>query len=101
MLDSLSGDVTQIEWRTLPVNVVMAWAPLLSGATLGPDRASGGLLQASPELTALIVLAVAVVTIVQPYLLAAIEAPVGTGRRARCRGAAPGELNPGRRSRAH
>jgi len=37
------------------------------------------MLQASPELTALIILAVAVVLIAQPYLFAAIEA----GRSAR------------------
>jgi H+/Cl- antiporter ClcA len=43
MLDSLSGDVSRIDWRTLPVNVVMAWASLLSGAALGPEGAIGGI----------------------------------------------------------
>jgi H+/Cl- antiporter ClcA len=43
MLDSLSGDVTKIEWRTLPVNVLMAWVSLLSGAVLGPEGAIGGI----------------------------------------------------------
>jgi len=43
MLDSLSGDVSKIDWRALPVNVVMAWASLLSGAALGPEGAIGGI----------------------------------------------------------
>lgn len=51
------------------------------------------MLQASPELTALIILAVAVVMIVQPYLLAAIEA--GRSARERRRGRAARQL-PGR-----
>ncbi len=43
MLDSLEGDVSRIDWRTLPVNVVMAWASLLSGAVLGPEGGIGGI----------------------------------------------------------
>ena len=43
LLDSLSGDVTKIDWRTLPVNVVMAWASLFSGAVLGPEGGIGGI----------------------------------------------------------
>lgn len=43
MVDSLSGDVSKIDWRALPVNVVMAWASLLSGASLGPEGAIGGI----------------------------------------------------------
>lgn len=43
LLDSLAGDVTKIDWRALPVNVVMAWASLLSGAVLGPEGGIGGI----------------------------------------------------------
>jgi H+/Cl- antiporter ClcA len=43
MLDSLSGDVSKIAWRTLPVNVVMAWLSLFSGAVLGPEGGIGGI----------------------------------------------------------
>jgi chloride channel protein, CIC family len=43
MLDSLSGDVSKIDWRTLPVNVVMAWVSLFSGAVLGPEGGIGGI----------------------------------------------------------
>ena len=43
MLDSLTGDVADIRWRTLPVNVVMAWASLFSGAVLGPEGGIGGI----------------------------------------------------------
>jgi H+/Cl- antiporter ClcA len=43
ILDSLSGDVSKIDWRTLPVNVVMAWASLFSGAVLGPEGGIGGI----------------------------------------------------------
>jgi H+/Cl- antiporter ClcA len=43
MLDSLSGDVSAIDWRTLPVNVVQAWASLFSGAVLGPEGGIGGI----------------------------------------------------------
>ena len=43
LLDSLAGDVTKIDWRTLPVNIVMAWASLFSGAVLGPEGGIGGI----------------------------------------------------------
>jgi H+/Cl- antiporter ClcA len=43
MLDSLSGDVTRIVWRRLPINVIAAWASLLSGAVLGPEGGIGGI----------------------------------------------------------
>lgn len=43
MLDSLSGDVSKIDWRTLPINVVMAMVSLLSGAVLGPEGGIGGI----------------------------------------------------------
>jgi H+/Cl- antiporter ClcA len=43
LLDSLAGDVTKIDWRSLPVNVLMAWASLLSGAVLGPEGGIGGI----------------------------------------------------------
>jgi H+/Cl- antiporter ClcA len=43
MLDSLSGDVSKIEWRTLPVHVAMAWVSLFSGAALGPEGGIGGI----------------------------------------------------------
>jgi len=43
LLDSLAGDVSKIDWRTLPVNVVMAMASLLSGAVLGPEGGIGGI----------------------------------------------------------
>ncbi len=43
LLDSLAGDMTKIDWRTLPVNVVMAWASLFSGAVLGPEGGIGGI----------------------------------------------------------
>lgn len=43
LLDSLAGDVTKIDWRALPVNVVMAWASLFSGAVLGPEGGIGGI----------------------------------------------------------
>ena len=43
MLDSLSGDVTAIKWRTLPLNVVAAWASLFSGAVIGPEGGIGGI----------------------------------------------------------
>jgi len=43
MLDSLGGDVSKIDWRKLPVNVVMAWASLFSGAVLGPEGGIGGI----------------------------------------------------------
>jgi chloride channel protein, CIC family len=43
LLDSLSGDPSRIDWRGLPVNVVMAWASLFSGAVLGPEGGIGGI----------------------------------------------------------
>lgn len=43
MLDSLAGDVSKIDWRGLPVNVVMAWVSLFSGAVLGPEGGIGGI----------------------------------------------------------
>jgi len=43
LLDSMSGDVTKIDWRTLPLNVVMAWVSLFSGAVLGPEGGIGGI----------------------------------------------------------
>jgi H+/Cl- antiporter ClcA len=43
MLDSLSGDVSAINWRALPVNVVMAWVSLFSGAVVGPEGGIGGI----------------------------------------------------------
>lgn len=43
LLDSLAGDVTKIDWRALPINVVMAWASLFSGAVLGPEGGIGGI----------------------------------------------------------
>jgi H+/Cl- antiporter ClcA len=43
LLDSLAGDVTKIDWRALPTNVVMAWASLFSGAVLGPEGGIGGI----------------------------------------------------------
>jgi len=43
LMDSLAGDVTRIDWRTLPTNVLMAWASLFSGAVLGPEGGIGGI----------------------------------------------------------
>lgn len=43
LMDSLAGDVTKIDWRALPVNIVMAWASLFSGAVLGPEGGIGGI----------------------------------------------------------
>jgi H+/Cl- antiporter ClcA len=43
LLDSLAGDVSKIDWRALPVNVVMAWASLFSGAPVGPEGGIGGI----------------------------------------------------------
>jgi H+/Cl- antiporter ClcA len=43
LLDSLSGDPSRIDWRGLPVNVLMAWASLFSGAVLGPEGGIGGI----------------------------------------------------------
>ena len=43
MLDSLSGDVSKIDWRRLPVAIVMPLASLFSGAVLGPEGGIGGI----------------------------------------------------------
>jgi H+/Cl- antiporter ClcA len=43
LMDSLAGDPARIDWRTLPVNVLMAWTSLLSGAVLGPEGGIGGI----------------------------------------------------------
>jgi H+/Cl- antiporter ClcA len=43
LLDSLSGDVSKLDWRGLPTNVLMAWASLFSGAVLGPEGGIGGI----------------------------------------------------------
>jgi H+/Cl- antiporter ClcA len=43
MLDSLSGDVSKIDWRSLPVTVVMALVSLFSGAVIGPEGGIGGI----------------------------------------------------------
>jgi H+/Cl- antiporter ClcA len=43
LMDSLAGDVSKIDWRALPVNIVMAWASLFSGAVLGPEGGIGGI----------------------------------------------------------
>jgi len=43
MIDSLGGDVSAIAWRTLPINVLMAWVSLFSGAVIGPEGGIGGI----------------------------------------------------------
>jgi H+/Cl- antiporter ClcA len=43
LVDSLAGDPAKINWRTLPTNIAMAWASLLSGAVLGPEGGIGGI----------------------------------------------------------
>ncbi len=43
MLDSLGGDPSKIDWRALPLNVVMALVSLFSGAVLGPEGGIGGI----------------------------------------------------------
>jgi H+/Cl- antiporter ClcA len=43
LIDSLAGDVRMIDWRTLPTNVLMAWASLFSGAVVGPEGGIGGI----------------------------------------------------------
>ncbi len=43
LLDSLNGDVGHVDYRALPVNIIMAWASLLSGAVLGPEGGIGGI----------------------------------------------------------
>jgi H+/Cl- antiporter ClcA len=41
MLDSLTGDVSKLSWRNLPVTVAQSLASLFSGAVLGPEGAIG------------------------------------------------------------
>jgi len=43
LLGSLSADASRIDWRGLPLNVVMAWVSLFSGAVLGPEGGIGGI----------------------------------------------------------
>jgi H+/Cl- antiporter ClcA len=43
MLDSLSGHAVEVDWRKLPLTVVMAWVSLFSGAVLGPEGGIGGI----------------------------------------------------------
>ncbi len=43
MLDSLSGDVSKIDWRRLPIAIVMPLVSLFSGAVLGPEGGIGGI----------------------------------------------------------
>jgi H+/Cl- antiporter ClcA len=43
MLDSLGGDVSKIDWRRLPVAIVMPLVSLFSGAVLGPEGGIGGI----------------------------------------------------------
>jgi len=41
MLDSLTGDVSRLQWKNLPVTVVQSLVSLFSGAVLGPEGAIG------------------------------------------------------------
>lgn len=43
MLESLSGDVSKIDWRTLPITILMSLVSLFSGAVLGPEGGIGGI----------------------------------------------------------
>jgi H+/Cl- antiporter ClcA len=43
ILDSLTGDVTHLKWKDLPVTVAQSLASLFSGAVLGPEGAIGNL----------------------------------------------------------
>ena len=43
ILDSLTGDVSKLEWRKLPVTVAQSLASLFSGAVLGPEGAIGNI----------------------------------------------------------
>jgi H+/Cl- antiporter ClcA len=43
MLDSLGGDVSKIDWRRLPIAIVMPLVSLFSGAVLGPEGGIGGI----------------------------------------------------------
>jgi H+/Cl- antiporter ClcA len=42
MLDTLSAS-SRIDWRGLPINALMAWVSLFSGAVLGPEGGIGGI----------------------------------------------------------
>ena len=41
VVDSLTGDVSKIQWKSLPVTVVQSLVSLLSGAVIGPEGAIG------------------------------------------------------------
>ena len=43
ILDSLTGDVSHLQWRNLPVTVAQSLASLFSGAVLGPEGAIGNI----------------------------------------------------------
>ena len=43
MIDSLSGDVSKIDWHRLPMATVMPLVSLLSGAVIGPEGGIGGI----------------------------------------------------------
>ena len=43
MLDSLAGDVSKIDWRRLPIAIVMPLVSLFSGAVIGPEGGIGGI----------------------------------------------------------
>ncbi len=43
MLDSLADDPSKIDWRRLPIAIVMPLASLFSGAVLGPEGGIGGI----------------------------------------------------------
>ena len=43
LLDSMSGDTSRIDWRTLPIAIVMPLVSLFSGAVLGPEGGIGGI----------------------------------------------------------
>jgi chloride channel protein, CIC family len=43
MLDTLSGDVSKLDWHRLPIAIVMPLVCLLSGAVIGPEGGIGGI----------------------------------------------------------
>lgn len=43
MLDTFVGDVSHLDWRGLPLNIVAALVSLWSGAVLGPEGGIGGI----------------------------------------------------------
>jgi H+/Cl- antiporter ClcA len=43
MIDSLTGDVTKINWRTLPIATIAPLVSLLAGAVIGPEGGIGGI----------------------------------------------------------